>query len=406
MIKLQKRFQNFIRKRYTKKVVSRLLNNHKSHLYNFHLDRILTFARYAYDNSKLLSSELYISHGVRALSAAYTLSTITNKNYIYDAIEVPSFKHRNTSVKWHPTVLDTIELLNDFYIKNTSEIMTVSESLGNYLRSYKLPVHVIPNYRLNNQVELSLACHNDCLHRLVRVNSCKKLVLILSTITSHVESLILSINHLPKDVDLVFLGEIRPEAYKQSMQKFAKDNKVYNRCHWIKPIPYHNLIKTIACAKLGIILLDPERLNSYLSLPNRIFDYFAATLPIISPDIPDIRNLLFKHKCGLILKDINPLSWSQAINKVLLDLNFYKLNMTNLNQLYSWTSCESNLLKIINGRESVTILSMNDLVNNQRARRIAGTLANNGVFVKIFCLSNHEQKYFHPNIQYHILKKF
>ncbi|MGQ3887475.1 glycosyltransferase [Legionella sp. CNM-1927-20] len=389
-----------------KKVVAKLIKKHRSHLYNFPLDRILTFTRYAFNNHESLYSDLYIAHGVRALAAANMISSLHKKDYIYDAIEIPSLYHRNLPLKWHPTILNTIEQLNENYLKKAKKIVTVGYSLGKYLTQYDVPIHVIPNYRIDSSSTFNMSCHKKCLHELCKINKEKSLVLILSTVTSNIENLIFSLNQLPKHVHFIFLGKVKPNSYKVAVQKLARENNLHERCHWLEPIPYNNLIDTISCADVGLIVLDKERLNSYLSLPNRLFDYFAASIPIISPDIPDISFYLRKHKCGIILDNLQPSSWAQAISSMLNTLSYYKGNMANLNKIYRWKVCEPILLELIGNVKSVTILSMNDLVSNQRVNRIATTLAAQGILTKIFCLSESKTTYSHPNIQYHLLEKF
>ncbi|WP_419421110.1 hypothetical protein ACNVED_07375 [Legionella sp. D16C41] len=399
-------FNSLLRKRYNKKIVNKLHEQHNSYIYNFHIDRILTFSRYAYNYCDVLKADLYISHGVRALAATHAISLATDTNYIYDAIEIPSLSHRNIPDKSHPVILNTLDNLSDFYIRNSKKIMTVSNALGKYLTNYNVPIHVLPNYRLNESFAVQKDCHSNCLHKLCGIKNTKRLILVLSTITSGIESLFLSIPYLPNDIDIVFLGNVRPDSYKLSMQKLAKKLKVSKRCHWLNPVPYTALLKTISCAVIGLILLNTERLNSYLSLPNRVFDYFAANIPIISPNIPDITALLQKHTCGITLDNLKEEGWAKSINYLLQNLDLYKDNISFFNKTYTWQSQEEKLLKLIDGARSVTILSMNDLVENQRFKRIANTLAKNNILVKVFCLSKHKVVNNSSNIHFYLLEKF
>lgn len=386
-----------------------LIENHQAHIHNFAVDRILTFARYAYENHDKLAADLYISHGVRGLAAANALSHLTDKEYLCDAIEYPSFHHRNTPTNWHPVIINTVDQLTDHYLRHCRAIMTVGSTLAEKLEHYNVPVYVVPNYRKDNTLKIVThkAENYICLHKMCRIDETKKIILVLSTVTSNIHTVLEAIKTLPEDVHVVFLGHIRPPAYKIAMQQLATQIGLKKRCHWLEPVPYHQLLNVIACADAGLVVLDTSKFNSSIAYPNRIFDYMAGHIPFISPNIPDINKLIMKHQCGIIIDEISSKKWVNAINKILQDIDSYKNNVKNANILYRWENCEPILLKAVGKAQSVTILSMNDLTMNQRTQRISHTLAAHGIHVKIFCLSQStHNKSTLPNIEYHLLKKF
>ena len=83
-------------------------------------------------------------------------------------------------------------------------------------------------------------------------------------------------------------------------------------------VPMNQLVKTSTSCHIGII---PFELGSafYLSLPNKLFEYMAAGLSILTNNLPEIAAIVNKHQIGAIYDSDDPMILAQAIDALVSD---------------------------------------------------------------------------------------
>ncbi len=87
------------------------------------------------------------------------------------------------------------------------------------------------------------------------------------------------------------------------------------RVTFVGKVPFENLQTYIQKAHVGLCLLENIGLNYYYSLPNRVFDYPLAGLPVIATAFPDIKSVVSKYETGLLLNDLEPENIANAIQE-------------------------------------------------------------------------------------------
>ena len=115
------------------------------------------------------------------------------------------------------------------------------------------------------------------------------------------------------------------------------------RCFFPKLVPNKLLVNYISSADIGII----PRINSYLnhefSLPNRLFEFIAARIPIASNNLPDLSNFILKNRIGLIFDIYN----EKNIISTILKLNTEKKKFKrNINQHFLKNNWQKEYLKL------------------------------------------------------------
>ena len=70
-------------------------------------------------------------------------------------------------------------------------------------------------------------------------------------------------------------------------------------------------------ADLGVNLLEHRGLNQYYALPNRIFDFIQAEVPILSTDFPEISTITNQYSVGKVIDKYDAQSLSMTINMML-----------------------------------------------------------------------------------------
>lgn len=77
------------------------------------------------------------------------------------------------------------------------------------------------------------------------------------------------------------------------------------------------LHKLTPLAHLGISIEEDLGLNYRFALPNKIFDYIQADLPVLVSDLPEMKKVVLDHKVGEIVIERDPKKLAQQIEHLL-----------------------------------------------------------------------------------------
>lgn len=78
-----------------------------------------------------------------------------------------------------------------------------------------------------------------------------------------------------------------------------------DRIKFIPKVPREELVRYTKAADIGMSLDKDSNLNYRFSLPNKLFDYIAAGIPVIVSDLTEIRKIVTEYKCGEIISQVD-----------------------------------------------------------------------------------------------------
>ncbi|UPT67313.1 MAG: glycosyltransferase [Sphingobacteriales bacterium JAD_PAG50586_3] len=100
--------------------------------------------------------------------------------------------------------------------------------------------------------------------------------------------------------------------------KFMRiDSALEDKVMILDKMPRSQMMSYTAVADLGATLDKPLSTNYLLSLPNKIFDYIMAGIPVLSSDLVELRGIIEKYDIGVVTPSHNPQDIAAAIQKVL-----------------------------------------------------------------------------------------
>jgi len=85
------------------------------------------------------------------------------------------------------------------------------------------------------------------------------------------------------------------------------------------PVPSEDLPGITASADCGLLLFQGSCLNHTYSLPNKLFEYMMAGLPIVACDLPEISAVVRRHRCGVLVDAGDPASIADGMRRVAAD---------------------------------------------------------------------------------------
>jgi glycosyltransferase involved in cell wall biosynthesis len=107
-----------------------------------------------------------------------------------------------------------------------------------------------------------------------------------------------ALNHID-DVRLRLVGPARP-AYLAELVELTSREGVSDRVEFAGAVSPDELVETISEAGVGLALIQPVCLSYRMSLPNKVFEYVAAGLPVLGSDLPAISALVNEYRIGLL----------------------------------------------------------------------------------------------------------
>ncbi len=102
-------------------------------------------------------------------------------------------------------------------------------------------------------------------------------------------------------------------------------------------------------AHLGVTLEKATNLNYHFALPNKLFDYISCNLPVLTCDLPEIKNIVEKYGIGLTISEIKAEIIAEKIQFMLADtdkMNFWIENTKIASKELNWEN-EIEVLKKI-----------------------------------------------------------
>jgi glycosyltransferase involved in cell wall biosynthesis len=110
------------------------------------------------------------------------------------------------------------------------------------------------------------------------------------------------------------------DAFGAGYKKLAEECGCADRVFWLPPVPASDVVLEARAADLGIwTLLSNVGLNFKLALPNKVFEYLAAGVPILVADLPEARKIVDRYQVGLAFDPEDPRAIAAAINRLAED---------------------------------------------------------------------------------------
>ncbi len=286
-------------------------------------------------------ADLLYANDLDTLLPNYLVSKIRSIPLIYDS---------------HELFCEVPELLNSpfkrkIWLKIEKSIVpklkyciTVNESIAKiFEQRYKVKFNVVRN--ISDRVEGFKPLKKDALG----LPPSKKIILLQGAginIDRGAEELVDAM----KFVNNAFLLIIGGGDCWEILQKKVKDQNLWDRILLIDKMPKKQLMSFTFNADLGISIDKNTNLNYYNSLPNKIFDYLQAGIPILASRLPEIEKIIDEYKVGDFINDHQPESISKKINEMLAAdevLKQYKQNATTAAKELSWEKEKQTLIILI-----------------------------------------------------------
>lgn len=260
--------------------------------------------------------DFLVSNDLDTLLACDLAASSKGKKLIYDSheyfTEVPELQHR----KFIKKIWESVEIMT---FRNLKNAYTVNESIANiYIQKYKKDFKVIKNLPERKILEKTKSRSDLNLPT-------DKSILILQgagiNIQRGADELVEAMRIL-EHCFLVIIGS--GDVFPMLKQLVYNDEILNERIRIIDKIPYTEMMQYTFNADLGFTLDKNTNPNYLYSLPNKIFDYLKAGVPVIASDLVEIGKVIRQYQVGEIIKSHSPQDIANCVRELLDDKTKYE----------------------------------------------------------------------------------
>ena len=284
--------------------------------------------------------DIYVSNDLDTLMPSYIASKIRGKKIVYDTHELfealPELEGR-------PLVKKVWMIIEGWIFPNLKNIYTVNDIIANiYSEKYNVNVGVIRNIApiLENKIIDS---------GLSESKKGKKKMLILQgtgiNMDRGAEELVLSMEFVGNAV-LYIIGS--GDVFSK-LKQIVEEKSLYEKVVIVGRLPYNELLEYTKIADIGVSLDKGTNLNYEYSLPNKIFDFIQAEIPILASNRRVVAKLVKDNNIGHVIDTHEPKEIAEGIDYMLSNqerINTWKNNLKKASQVYNWENESKNLKDI------------------------------------------------------------
>lgn len=290
------------------------------------------------------SPTIFVAHDLPVLPVAELASRKSGAKLVYDSHELYSEQEfsRRERERW--------AAIEGECIRSCRTVTTINQSIARELeKRYGIDeVKVILNAERHSHAPVSTKIY----HRTFRLADQTKVLLFQGGLSANrnLETLVAGMSFVRNmSVVLVIMGD--GEIGKKLM-KIADKNHLHDRVFFHPAVPQEDLLTFTASADAGVIPYQPTCLNNYYCTPNKLYEFISAGIPIMSADLPELRNTIQHHRIGLVGDISHPEAMARMIDDFFSDeqrLLGWKNNTETASRLICWEEEGKKLVQIYEG---------------------------------------------------------
>ena len=281
--------------------------------------------------------DVFVSNDLDTLPANYLASRIKQKPLIYDSheyfTEVPELIGR-------PVVKSIWKWLEKRLVPKVDAAYTVCDSIAEvYSDLYKVDFKVVRNLPVCSQLEKP--------EHQKKAEDEPKIILYQGALNlgRGVGTAIRAMQYL-EGVELWLAGD---GDLTSQLKELVVEMKLESKVKFLGRLPLHQLHEVTRRADLGISLEEDLGLNYRFALPNKLFDYIQAGVPVLVSNLPEMRRIVERYQVGIIAETYQWKAVSELMKSVLFDSEkneIWKANLKIAAKELCWEKEEAILMRV------------------------------------------------------------
>lgn len=281
--------------------------------------------------------DILLANDLDALLPNYLVSKIKGLDLVFDSheifSEVPTLHNRKFK-KW------VWKKLEKSMVPKIKHFYTVSNGYADWFENeYKIRPEVIRN------VPVAKPLNYDLTVNLPEIIAGEKILLYQGDVnfSRGIDKMIQAMEFI-ENAKLWIVGK-GPK--KDEFEKLTQELNLSDKVKFIGSVPPAQLKLITPKVDLGLSLEEDYGISYRYALPNKIFDYTHAKVPILGTNLPEIKKTIETYGIGRIIENHDPKHIADMIKIMLKEgKNPYITNLEKATEAFNWENEELKLQKI------------------------------------------------------------
>jgi len=286
-------------------------------------------------------ANLLFSNDLDTLLPNFIISKIKKTPIVYDSHEYFTETPELVNRKFVQGVWKSIE---QWIFPKLPDVITVNESIAQlFTKKYGNTVNVVRNIppmktisAIKTKAELGLP---------------ENVPLILLqgagiNIQRGAEELVEAMQFLDQVVLLIIGGGDVIDELKSRANVLNLEDKIM----FLPKMPFEKLFSYTVHASIGFTIDKNTNINYRFSLPNKLFDYIHAGLPVLASPLVEIKKIIEQYEVGETIESHEPEYLARTIGNMLADkarLDFYRQNCLKAAAILNWENEQKVLIGVL-----------------------------------------------------------
>ena len=233
-----------------------------------------------------------------------------------------------------------VKILEKNFIKYVDKTITVSDAIANeYVKLYDIEK---PSLVLNTPMYKELEKKN-IFREIFKISQEQVIFLYQGSLNKGrgIEVLVDVFRESDINNIIVFMG------YGPLEKILQEQAEKYQNIYFHEAVSPDILLDYTSSTDFGISTIEDTCLSYHYCLPNKMFEYIMAEVPVIVSNLPEMKKIVIDNNVGVFAKTNTVEGLKEAIVEATkLDKDEMKINLKNLKKIYNWEGQEKVLLEI------------------------------------------------------------
>ena len=275
-------------------------------------------------------------HSLHLLPLGYLFKLFYGSKLIYDTHELETERNGLTGIRQK-----LARLVENLLIYKVDHIFVVSNNIANwYCKNYDILRPTV----IFNTPKFQHLKKNDYFRKKLTIRD-NQVIFLYQGGLQQGRGIELLIDYFKNRKDdraiIIFMG------YGIFEKKIRNEAKLYNTIFFHDAVDPSILMQYTSSADVGIALIENTSLSYDYCMPNKLFEYVMAGLPVIVSDVKEMSEFVQSNNIGLVVNNNEIESLNYAINEMISkDLNTFRVNIKRVARQNSWEHQEINMIKV------------------------------------------------------------
>ena len=282
--------------------------------------------------------DLFVANGLGSLTGIEFTAFWKRKPFVYDSHDLFT---ESAEMIGKPVTRWFWQFIEKSLSRKARRVYTISESIAAFLETkYRIKVDLI-----RNTPEIQSVRNFPPEYRLVHEGL--KVLIYQGAVNRGrgLEMIIKAMKYLPEAMFFI-VGE---GAEEETLEKLVLKNSLYNRVIFYGRVQFEELKFITMQADLGLSAEEDICLNYRYSLPNKLFDYIHAGIPVLVSGGEEMEKLVSERQIGHVIADRSPEKLAAQIREMLSDdelVKKWRANSAATAQEFNWSKEKDRLIEI------------------------------------------------------------